>query len=322
MVFSGGYSKMLRKPLRELFLFIIMTAVMAVVYDMIWRVRPDYFRLQEGLNVLPLELERISEAYSAYSNKDPLPVLRENSGAQVAAKKIESIYREFQSASVMLIADSAELKRQEQRDQSEYQKFAETQWEQYNQYIAEKTAPAAARSSAIKTRMDGMLAAFHAKSEDDLPSGPIAVEHAQLGVQFAQAEADRAKAEYEARDYGLRHLTEFQGKPTQQEYLAKSKALDDLRQKVYADQLAADKLHADIYQAFVDYRDADYERLGYWDFLYFSVGAATTATFGDIAPNSTIIRMLVCLQVLVSIGLTGLVISGLSSSRNTTPTTE
>ncbi len=53
--------------------------------------------------------------------------------------------------------------------------------------------------------------------------------------------------------------------------------------------------------------------LGYWDFLYFSVGAATTATFGDIASNSSSVRMLVCLQVLGSIVFSGLMINGLAS---------
>jgi hypothetical protein len=72
----------LRKPLRKLFLFILMTSLMAVVYDMIWKARPDYFRLQEGLNVLPLELERISEAYSAYSDKNRYPCFLNTVGSR------------------------------------------------------------------------------------------------------------------------------------------------------------------------------------------------------------------------------------------------
>jgi hypothetical protein len=37
--------------------------------------RPDYFRLHAGLNILLLDLERIALAYSAYSDKKPLPEL-------------------------------------------------------------------------------------------------------------------------------------------------------------------------------------------------------------------------------------------------------
>jgi hypothetical protein len=43
------------------------------------------------------------------------------------------------------------------------------------------------------------------------------------------------------------------------------------------------------------------------------MGAATTATFGDIVPNSSSVRMLVCLQVLGSIVFSGLMINGLAS---------
>ena len=77
-----------------------------------------------------------------------------------------------------------------------------------------------------------------------------------------------------------------------------------------------DALHEKLYQAFVSYLDAAQAHLGYWDFLYFSVGAATTATFGDIASNSSSVRMLVCLQVLGSIVFSGLMINGLADAKS------
>jgi hypothetical protein len=46
--------------------------------------------------------------------------------------------------------------------------------------------------------------------------------------------------------------------------------------------------------------------------LYFSIGAATTATFGDIAPNHWFVRLCVCLQVLLSVILMGLLVSELA----------
>jgi len=53
-------------------------------------------------------------------------------------------------------------------------------------------------------------------------------------------------------------------------------------------------------------------KLGPVDFLYFSIGAATTATFGDIAPNHWLVRLCVCIQVVLSVVLMGLVIDDLS----------
>ena len=52
----------------------------------------------------------------------------------------------------------------------------------------------------------------------------------------------------------------------------------------------------------------------YWDFLYFSTITQSTVGYGDILPNSTVVRMVVALQVLVGCALVivilNLVISG------------
>jgi hypothetical protein len=41
----------------------------------------------------------------------------------------------------------------------------------------------------------------------------------------------------------------------------------------------------------------------FWDFFYFSTITQTTVGYGDILPNSTLIRMIVCLQIVLGYGL-------------------
>jgi hypothetical protein len=53
-------------------------------------------------------------------------------------------------------------------------------------------------------------------------------------------------------------------------------------------------------EALIDYSVGPWR---YWDFLYFSAISQTTVGYGDILPNSTLIRMLVVLQVLLGYGL-------------------
>jgi hypothetical protein len=65
-------TRLMRSPVPKLLLFLALTFVMAGVYELIWLNRPDYFRLQSGANILPLDLERIALAYSAYSDKKAL----------------------------------------------------------------------------------------------------------------------------------------------------------------------------------------------------------------------------------------------------------
>jgi hypothetical protein len=47
----------------------------------------------------------------------------------------------------------------------------------------------------------------------------------------------------------------------------------------------------------------------YWDFVYFSTVTQTTVGFGDILPNSTGVRMLVVVQVLVGVALIGIFVN-------------
>jgi hypothetical protein len=287
---------------------------MAVVYDLIWQYRPDYFRVQAGVNFLPLDLVQIAGGYSAYSDSKPLPDLLRGPGEEAAVQKIRGIYEQFRLASVSLGNKKAEYEKRRQVDAREHKSFEQTQWAQYEIFITQKTAPFADRANKIRERMQSMLSASAVTSADDLPPAPRNAYYA-LNIEHARAELERARAEANAREYGMGHLTDFQKQPSQQEYLVRGRELEGLQRSIFDEQISTNKLHGQLYDAFVDYITVIHARLGYWDFLYFSVGAATTATFGDISPNSTQIRMLVCLQVLVSIIFTGLLINELASRR-------
>jgi len=53
-------------------------------------------------------------------------------------------------------------------------------------------------------------------------------------------------------------------------------------------------------------------RLTYFDFLYFSMGVATSNTFGDIIPNDRVVRFVIVVQLLLSLTLVGLFINAVS----------
>lgn len=51
------------------------------------------------------------------------------------------------------------------------------------------------------------------------------------------------------------------------------------------------------------------EKVGFMDFLYFSLLIATSNSFGDILPNTSAARLVVSLQLLIGIILIGYILS-------------
>ena len=225
---------MLRKLLKP-FLLAASIFAMAGVYDLIWQVRPDCFRVQTGVNFLPLDLVVVARAYSAYSKSQPLPDMLGGPGEDAAVQRIKDIYEKFRLASISLESKNAELKKREARDTMEYKSFEQEQWSQYEGFVAEKTAPFAQQAAQLLSSMEAVLAASGGKSPDDLAAVSRNAYYA-LNMDRLKAELGKAKAEADAREYGLHHLTDFQRKPTQQEYIARSKDVERLRRSIFEEQ--------------------------------------------------------------------------------------
>ncbi len=291
----------MRRSIQLLVILSVTVFAMAGVYELMWQAHPDYFRVQSGVNYLPLDLVQIAHEYSAYSDKKPLPELSSQPAQEEATRRIEEIYSKFQQASVSLANKKAEYATRLQADTGAYTSFENSQWKK-----------------TIEAKRTAIVTNSGAKSADELPPGQAAIDRADLMVELKRVEVQRAIAESDARQYGLRHLPDFQQEPNQKEYLSHNKELEDLRKSIFAEENSTNALHGQLYDAFIKYRAARDGQLGYWDFVYFSVGAATTATFGDIAPNSTSVRMLVCLQVFSSLLVTGLIVNSLASHKGAT----
>lgn len=72
-------------------------------------------------------------------------------------------------------------------------------------------------------------------------------------------------------------------------------------------------LRSQAFDLVAAWRSERVARLSVLDFVYFSLGVATTTTFGDIVPNHPLTRFIVTLQLLISIVLVGLFVNSLSS---------
>jgi hypothetical protein len=184
---------------------------------------------------------------------------------------------------------------------------------QFEEYVKQAIASFENGVAAKSEEMKNFVQSFGVSTPEQL-SSEAAVRYSRLAIERAQLNVDLANARAEAYRIGLQDLRQFQNTPEQQAHIALIEQLRDDQRELLSLQNKRINLNGTLYQLLVDYRRLTHAKLNFVDFVYFSVGAATTATFGDISPNHWSIRLLVSMQVLLSILLVGRVVNDLNTA--------
>jgi len=167
--------------------------------------------------------------------------------------------------------------------------FEKEMYAQVDQYVASTSASVDTKLSVDKAARSDLLISSNARSVSNLPIGPVAAAVSELDADIAMLEYKKLAEKSAGMNYATTHLERFQRRPDQLAHIALNRKCNALKAQVYQLALAVEKAQEPLYDAFQRYYDAAHTNLSYWDFLHFSVGAATTATFGDIAPNASIV---------------------------------
>ncbi|WP_458724185.1 potassium channel family protein [Alteromonas macleodii] len=144
---------------------------------------------------------------------------------------------------------------------------------------------------------------------DPISRYPVILKLEDLRVGYSTFRVEKAKKAYEVSSYIVDNYGTFGSAVTVQKI---NKLHDD--QIKLLDQISeAQNAAGDARQEAGDLVRSAYEdrkaRVGYVDFLYFSVGISTTTTFGDIVANSKIARAFVGIQLLICIVIVGVFLS-------------
>lgn len=274
---------------------------MAFVYQQIWEWRPDYFRVESKLNDLPLDLYAAARSYSVTSGR-PLPQFTDPD-VDAAVARIRGAYRDLQARTAVIDGERRALDARRKAEQQDNVPFQASMWRQAEAYRKSRTAPFDSQLAAIARQQQNILDAHHARTNEELPAGPDAIRHADLAIKAAELRVKAIQADIDASDHILKNLNAFQRQPAQQAYLARLRETAALEKRLSDHQLSIYDLNGRLYDAFAAYLTAAKAKLGYLDFLYFSLGGATTANFGDIAPNHSIVRALYSAQIVISMVL-------------------
>jgi hypothetical protein len=274
-------------------LYILAAIVFAIVYTVMWRLNPDSFIVHEEMNLRPLKVGRLRWP----PRRDSQTV----SAPNPTGARLETIYDQLvdiQSSETKLEKDLTELDRE--------------------------IPPAKAEATRIAVLHNAEMARnIQAFTEQNRPSEgqiELALKQYRDKLTFSMSEDERSRVQKKLDD-DFDRLFKSTAMPTLGEFAKTSvaaafdqafkdrDALED-RHLTLSDELLRLRMkRRELLEAWENRR---VQRLGFFDFLYFSMGVATSNTFGDIIPNDRIIRVAIVAQLLLSVLLVGLFIDAIT----------
>ena len=286
---------MLQSPVVLGFVYVLAALVFALIYFGMWRYSPDSFIVHQELNLRPLsswrKLHVRFRSPDAIGKSDPSPTPLE---------RINSEYSTLKRQENELAQDLA-------RVESEMKKTKEAVKELTDQH-----------NSEMVKNMDSFI-----KEEERKREAGLERMGADLKRKLAEAKTgdDFARLSQEA-DAAIAAAVGGSGSATLSQF-AKTSVLEGL-DDAYAREAKVSKQYLDLltrYQQVRQNQEALLEawekerlgRLGLLEFIYFSLGVATSNTFGDLIPNDRLIRVIIVVQLVISVLLVGLFLAAITN---------
>jgi len=298
-----------RRISRFFALYVASAATFALVYWVVWLMSPDSFILHPELNLLPIE--NLRNFY--WDGALPIGEIRSTDDLGTLSGRARMEIESYRKVSRLIPQIEKELEQLRSQDQAASKELTQAMFKAFDEYRERSLAPLKNVASGLAATATDLRERIKS-TKDPAYKSQLEVEEAQIQVELAQVNVRKVNEEVRIYDMFFSDLTRFQD-PAR---VKKSHVLDELRRNAEArlDQARSEQraLRSKMYDIWSTAREARVERLNYVDFLYFSLGVSTSVTFGDIVPNSRIVRGIAIAQILLSIFLVGTLVAGISDS--------
>jgi Ion channel len=282
-------------PFVVILVYFVLIGAFSAAYYIAWQYNSDCFIIHQEMNLTPL---------AAWRRTRRLGSKREVKRTQTAIplEEVNARYTALADQENQIQSDVAEAEQQMAVAREELAYLAKL----HNEEVAANMKTLIERrQSEYKSELNEIEAALKQKISD-VTTTPKEAGEAASAAQKSATDSFVADTSGPSLLSGATN-TNYLAAATQanEKYgpvLKKSIDLADALLKVRNDQLAL----------FEPWEKERLERLKYFDFLYFSMGVATSNTFGDMIPNQRIIRTLISIQLFTSIVLIGLFLNSLA----------
>lgn len=295
-------------------IWIVSVLIFSLAYWWAWVARPDSFILNREFNLTPYD-QLLAKLWSPSAGRmwDSTAASSPTSAIELDefSKSVDEIDREATSAQKQLRALEREQAAIELAAKVVYEEHSAKLWSNVEQY---KQRAVAAESAAVERATTVADALATAAQRSTSPAAAIAAANAR--VDLAKAQYALAVRQADAGEYVLHHLRELADPDATAKFDATEAKLATVRKEQNDLMRRLGDLRSQAFKRLEDWYSTRTGRLQWIDFLYFSVGVSTTTTFGDIVPNSRLVRVFVLTQLIFSVLLVGYLVSLLGSPRS------
>lgn len=261
----------------------------AVAYYLAWLVNPDSFIKNNALNSTPVH----NAINLAFLLNDVVHEEPENISNEEFSEKTLKAKKEFDRIRRQNIDLEKSLSQQESNLKVMHENLS-TAWAENTQVYMEKTSLKYREALIIKKHeRENILS-----QKNKINKNQFNIMLADKNVEISEVKLSIATTERDALEYVLSHAGDFNKPNLVSEINIANEKIDNKRSKLIINNERMVKIRNNV-QDLLNKRQK--EDLNLWDFTFYSIGISTTTTFGDLVANSRLIRMLVCIQLLLSI---------------------
>lgn len=285
------------------FSFCIVVFVFGVAYLLAWEFRPDYFVIQQELNLYPigsidallnsgqfnsisLEAGGLAEL-STHANQLVKSAKELNDRERALRLEIENLEAELKRLSARL-----EENRQKRIEQYKYQELHSLEGER----------------DQLQTRIADLEKQI---PKDGTVYNPLRLVIAEMRVDLSRLDLRLSQRRLEVANRIVEDFGAFAEPADFEAFKTVYDRIGVALKEVIDISSRQGQLRMEAYELAARWREQRASRLRLIDFMYFSIGVSTTTTFGDIIPNHSVTRFIVTVQLLISIVIVGLFINAL-----------
>lgn len=261
----------------------------AVVYYWTWLAYPDSFIKNNALNSTPIHNAiNLAFSYNGENYEDYEVISNEDFSKETLERK-----KEFDRIISQNIKFESILSQQESKLKLINVNLSKA-WAKNTQAYVDEASLKTHKELNVK---EGELKAILSQ-KNKIQESQFDIMLADKNIEISKIKLRIATLERDALEYVLSHAGDFNDPKIVSELNTTNKIIDDARSQLIINNKKIIKIKNNV-QYLLSKRQK--EDLNFWDFALYSIGISTTTTFGDLVANSRLIRMLVCIQLLLSI---------------------